>query len=400
MEIIEIAKIINKNGGTLYYVGGYVRDKLMGKDPKDIDFCIVNLSPNKFLELFPGSFLKGAFFPVFQFQNYEFAFARKEEKTDLGHKGFKFNINNITIEDDLSRRDITINSMAIDVLTNKLIDPFNGKNDLDKKILKATSNHFIEDPLRVYRVAQFATRFNFSIDDNTKKLMKSMKNELLTLSAERVFEELKKALKSDNPSYFFNILKELDLLNVHFPEIYDLIGIIQPEKYHPEGDAYIHSLMVLDEVAKKTKDERIRFAALLHDLGKAKTPKEILPHHYEHDKNGKEPAKELCRRLKVPNNWEKLALITISEHMRAGIFNKMSVAKKVSFIEKNINYLYELEIIAKIDSKNENLNFYEISKEMIKYINGNTIKLPNSKKAKGLLHNARVSWLKNYLPEI
>lgn len=400
MEIKEIAEIINKNGGKLYFVGGYVRDKLMNKTPKDIDFCIVNLTPEKFTELFPKAFSKGAFFPVFQLNGYEFAFARKETKTLLGHKGFNFDINNITLQDDLLRRDVTINSMAIDVLTNELSDPFNGKKDLENKILRATSNHFSEDPLRVYRIAQFSARFNFSIEQNTKELMKSMKNELLTLSAERVFEELRKALKSDTPSIFFNVLKELDLLNIHFPEIYDLIGVIQPEIYHPEGDAYIHSLMVLDGLATKTKDEKTRFAGLVHDLGKAKTPKNILPHHYEHDKNGREPVRALCNRLKLPNNWKKLALITVSEHMRAGIFEKMSIAKKVTFLEQNINYLTELEIIAKIDSKNEQLNFAEIGKNMIKEINGNTINLPNSEKAKELLHNARVSWLKNYLPAI
>ena len=400
MEITEIAKVINKNGGRLYLVGGYVRDKLMGKTPKDIDFCIVILTPDRFSKLFPSAFSKGAFFPVFQFQGYEFAFARRETKTNLGHKGFNVDINNVTIEDDLLRRDITINSMAIDVLTNELIDPFNGKDDLTNNILRATSNHFLEDPLRVYRVAQFATRFNFSIDDNTKELMKSMKDELLTLSAERVFEELRKALKSDTPSIFFNVLKDLDLLDVHFAEIYDLIGVIQPEIYHPEGDAYVHSLMVLDGVAKKPNDEKVRLAGVLHDIGKAKTTKNILPHHYEHDKNGKEPARNLCNRLKVPNSWKKLVLVTVNEHMRAGIFDKMSVAKKVSFLERNISFLNELEIIAKVDSKNENLIFAEIGEDMVKAVNGNTVNLPNSEKAKELLHNARVSWLKNYLPAI
>lgn len=400
MEIIEIAKLINKNGGRLYYVGGYVRDKLMGKEPKDIDFCIENLSPEKFSELFPKAFSKGAFFPVFQFQNYEFAFARRETKTNTGHKGFLCDISNVTIKDDLLRRDVTINSMAIDVLTGELIDPFHGQKDLENKILRATSEHFTEDPLRVYRVAQFAARFNFKIDNNTKELMKSMKDELITLSSERVFEELKKALKSDTPSHFFNILRELDLLYVHFPEIHDLIGVIQPIEYHPEGDVYTHSLIVLDEASKLTNDEKIRFSALLHDLGKAKTPKEILPHHYEHDKNGLIPAKNLCNRLKVPNNWKKLILTIVSEHMRAGIFEKMSIPKKVSFLERNIKYLDELEIIARVDSRKQELNFSKLGKEMIKAINGDTIALPNDKNAKELLHNARVLWLKNYLPEI
>lgn len=399
LEIIKIAEIINKNGGRLYYVGGYVRDKLMGQEPKDIDFCIVNLSPDKFSDLFPKAFSKGAFFPVFQLDGNEFAFARKETKNSAGHTGFSYDINNITLEEDLFRRDVTINSMAIDVLTDELIDPFGGKNDLDKKILRATSTHFSEDPLRVYRVAQFSSRFNFSISDDTKLLMKEMKSELLSLSSERVFEELRKALKSNTPSRFFEVLRELNLLDIHFREIFELIGVIQPEIYHPEGDAYTHSLIVLDKVAQKTTDEKTRFSALLHDLGKAKTPKDILPHHYGHDKIGEQPVRDLCNRLKTPTAWKKLAVVIATEHMKAGIFNKMSYAKKVSFIEKNIKYLDELEIIAKIDSKNNSLNFAKIGKKMFNEVNGDTVDLPNNFKAKELLHSARVSWLKHYFPE-
>lgn len=400
MDIKLAAKKIKENGGRLYYVGGYVRDKLMGKTSKDIDFCVTGISQETFLSLFPNAFIKGAFFPVYQIETYEFAFARKELKTNVGHKGFSCDIKNISIEDDLLRRDITINSIAMDVLTNEILDPFNGTYDIENKIIRATSNHFVEDPLRVYRVAQFATRFNFTIEEETKKLMKSMKNELSSLSSERVLEELKKALKSDTPSIFFNILKELDLLDVHFKEINDLISVIQPIKYHPEGDAYTHSLIVLDNVAKMTKDEKIRFAGLVHDLGKAKTPDEILPHHYNHEENGIKPVRDLCNRLKVPNSWKKLAITVVKEHMRSGIFEKMSIPKKVNFLERNFKYLYELEIISRADSKNFELSFYELGKKMFDEVNGNTITLPNNKSAKDILHEKRVSWLKSSLTNI
>ena len=153
MDIKLVAKKIKESGGRLYYVGGYVRDKIMEKDAKDIDFCITGITPEIFLELFPKAFSKGSFFPVFQLENYEFAFARKEIKVEPGHKGFSFDIKNISIIDDLIRRDITINSMAIDVLTEELIDPFNGQKDIKEKIIRATANHFTEDPLRVYRVS-------------------------------------------------------------------------------------------------------------------------------------------------------------------------------------------------------------------------------------------------------
>lgn len=394
MDIDLIAKKIGQQGGRLYYVGGFVRDKLMNIPSNDIDLCITGIAPETFLELFPEAFQIGKSFPVFQLYGYEFAFARKEAKISSGHTGFNVNITNVSIVDDLARRDITINSIAIDVLKNEIIDPFNGINDIKNNIIRATSPHFTEDPLRVYRVAQFAARFNFEIDNKTKMLMKSMKPELITLPPERIFQELKKALKCEKPSTFFDILKELNLLNVHFKEIYDLIEITQPVIYHPEGDAYTHSLIVLDNVSKVISDEKVKFAALVHDLGKAKTPKEILPHHYDHEKNGIAPVKSLCTRLKIPKAWEKLALVTVAEHMRAGLFDNMSIPKKVDFIERNFNYLRELEIIAKIDSKNHHLNFYKLSQKMFDEINGKTVKLPENNKAKTILHEKRISWLK------
>jgi len=398
MDINIIAEKISKAGGRLYFVGGCVRDELMGIESKDIDFCVVGLTSENFKNMFPNAFIKGAFFPVFQLDNHDFAFARKETKVGPGHKNFTFETENITIHDDLARRDFTINSIAKDVLTGEIIDPFNGQKDIENKIIRATSSHFSEDPLRVYRGAQFATRFNFRIDNDTKKLMKSMESELYSLSSERVFTELRKALNSDTPSTFFNLLRELDLLKVHFKEIEDLIDVPQPIKYHPEGDVYNHSMIALDLAAKLTTDEKIRFASLTHDLGKAKTPKEILPHHYDHEKNGIAPLKELCKRLNVPNSWEKLAKVSVKEHMRAGLYNKMSIPKKVDFLERNEKYLYELEIIATSDKgprSNEKISFFEIGKRMLSAVNGKNIDLPNNESAKGILHQKRIEWLKN-----
>ena len=396
MDFIEMARRISENGGRLYFVGGYVRDRLMGIDSHDIDFCITGINENKFMSLFPCAFKKGKFFSVFQIENYEFAFARSETKVSPGHNGFVMNTENISIEEDLKRRDITINSIALDILTNEFIDPFNGINDIKNKIIRATSKNFVEDPLRSYRAARFATKLkDFSIDNSTISLMNSTKNELSTLSAERVFEELKKALSYDIPSKFFYILKEADILNVHFKEIFDLIDIIQPIEYHPEGDVFTHSMHVLDGVAATTTSPSTRFAALTHDLGKSVTPKEILPHHYEHDKNGIPLVKNLCNRLKLPNEWKKLATTVCLEHMKAGIFEKMNTNSKVSFIEKNYKYLKELEIIAKVDSKNEELKFYSLGKKLIENINGKTIKLPNDLRAKQILHQKRIEYLKN-----
>jgi len=396
MDFIEIAKTISKNGGRLYFVGGYVRDKLMGIESHDIDLCITGITEDKFMSLFPYAFKKGKFFPVFQIENYEFAFARSEKKISAGHNGFLMNTENISIEDDLKRRDITINSIALDVLNNEFIDPFNGINDIKNKIIRATSTSFIEDPLRTYRVARFATKLDdFSISDETIKLMYTTKNELLTLSAERVFEELQKALSYNSPSKFFYVLKETGVLDIHFNEIFNLIDVIQPIQYHPEGDVFTHSMQVLDKVSSITTIPSTKFAALVHDLGKALTPQEILPHHYEHDKNGVPLVRNLCNRLKLPNEWKKLAITVCSEHMKAGIFEKMNTNSKVSFLERNYKYLKELEIIAQVDSKNDKLKFYNLGKKLMENVNGKNLKLPNDYRAKQILHEKRIKYLKN-----
>lgn len=268
-NIIDIANIIEKNGGRLYLVGGAVRDKLMNKPPHDEDYCVTGISSEKFEKLFPESFKRGKVFEVFDLDGKEFALARTEKKTGTGHKNFEVTCNsNITIEEDLSRRDITINSMAQDVITGEIIDPYGGRKDLQNHIIKATTSSFKEDPLRVYRAARFSSKFNFEIEPETLKLMNELKPELNLLSAERVFEELRKALNTDYPENFFNNLRRADVLDVHFIEIYKLIDALQPEKYHPEGDAYNHSMLALKKATELTKDEKIRFSALVHDLGK------------------------------------------------------------------------------------------------------------------------------------
>ncbi len=183
----------------------------------------------------------------------EFALARRETKTGIGHKEFEVDTKDVTIEEDLARRDITINAIAKNVLTGEIIDPFNGRKDIKKGIIKATTNAFKEDPLRVYRVARIATKTKFKVEENTLKLMEELKPELNTLSKERVFVEFEKALKEDKPSIFFEVLKQAKVLDVHFKEIFDLIGALQPVEYHPEGDSYNHTMIVLDKAARVNK---------------------------------------------------------------------------------------------------------------------------------------------------
>lgn len=406
-SIIEIANLINKHQGRLYLVGGAVRDELLNIKSTDEDYCVTGLSHEEFVQLFPEAHTRGKSFEVFDIDGKEFALARVERKTGKGHKEFEITVNKeISIEDDLKRRDITINSIAKDVLTGQIIDPFNGKLDLKNGIIRATSQSFKEDPLRVYRVARFASKFNFKVEENTLNLMKSLKNELIELSAERVFIEMKKALQTDKPSIFFNVLKQAEVLDVHFIEIYKLIGALQPEKYHPEGDAYNHTMYAIDWCSKITKDEKIRFAVLVHDLGKGVTPKDEYPHHYNHDKNGVSEVMKFANRLKIPNEWCSYGKVSAKEHMIGGIFDKMTPAKQVSFIERVYKTklgLKGLEIVVESDRNCRGLNkdrilFADLGEKLMNEINGDFIKekfgLDEGVKLKQKLHEQRVSWLK------
>ncbi len=317
MDIEKIANIIKQNGGNTYLVGGAVRDAILNKSIKDEDYCITGISADKFIKLFPNAHVRGKSFEVFDLENKEFALARKETKIGKGHKEFEVETNEqITIEEDLRRRDITINSIAQDVLTKEIIDPFGGQKDLENRIIRATSEKFSEDPLRVYRVARMAAILDFEVSKETINLMYKLRDELNTLSKERVFVEFRKALEADRPSKFFEILKEANVLDVHFKEVYDLIGAVQPIKYHPEGDSYNHTMLTLDNSAKLTENTKIRFCALVHDLGKGRTPKEMYPHHYNHEQRGVAPLKDLCKTLGCPNEWEKCGKTAVLEHMK------------------------------------------------------------------------------------
>lgn len=402
MDIKLIAQKIANAGGRLYLVGGAVRDICLGIAPKDYDYCVTGLTSDEFMNLFPESFLRGKDFPVFDLEHTEFALARKERKIAPGHNGFSIETNkSITIEDDLVRRDITVNSIAIDVLTDEVIDPFGGKKDCENKIIRATSNAFLEDPLRVYRVARFAAQLNFKVDSNTYDLMKSLKAELPTLSVERVFVEFRKALLSKNPSVFFLVLKNAECLDVHFTEIYKQIGIPQPLKYHPEGDVFNHTMEVIERAALKTSDELIRFAALVHDFGKIATPKDILPHHYNHENNGDELVRNFCNKLKMPTNYKKVGITSCREHMKAGKFYNLKPSTKVDFLTKNsktILGLKGLEIVANSDkSRDEEIKFADIGNKMLEEVNGKTVHIAEDDfvKLNERIRQKRIEWIKS-----
>lgn len=409
MSIIEIANIIKGNGGTLYLVGGAVRDEIMNRKVHDEDYCVTGIEKETFEKLFPNAYKRGKSFGVYDIENKEFALARKDKKIGKGHKKFEVqNGKDITIEEDLARRDITINSIAKNVLTGKIIDPYGGIKDIKNKIIRATTDSFIEDPLRVYRVARFASQLNFAVEENTIKMMRKIKEELKTLSPERVLAEFRKALKSDKPSVFFEVLKKANVLDVHFKEIYDLIGKTQPVAYHPEGDSYNHTMVVVDKSAILTDNEEIRFSALVHDLGKGITPKEMLPHHYGYDKNGVKLVENLGNRLKIPNSWIKCGKVSAKEHMLGGIFNRMTPKKQVDFItrvNKSLLGLDGLRIVVICDRwRNEDeptdVNFHKIGKECISKINGRYIeekyKIKDREKVGELLRQERIKWIKEH----
>ncbi len=403
MDIKEIAEKINKKGGRLYLVGGAVRDQLLGKKPSDEDYCVTGLSKDEFLELFPNSHLKGKNFAVFDLEGIEFALARRETKTGKGHGEFLIDTKKeISIEEDLSRRDITINSIAKEIQSGKIIDPFGGIEDLKKKILRATTERFKEDPLRVYRIARFSAYMDYKIDERTIILMNSLKNELYNLPKERIYAELRKALTSQKPSNFFENLKLANLLDVHFNEIYSLIESTQRVKSLLEGDAFNHTMVAINKATKLTKRAEVIYAVLVHDLGKYITPKTMISHHNGNYTIGIELVKKMSKTIGVPNVWEKCGIISAEVDARAEKIEKMEFGKQVDLIEKLAKSplgLDGMQIVIEC-ARNENDKTFplvKIGECMLKQINGRTINLNEieEKKRYEVLRKERIKWLKN-----
>jgi len=303
----------------IYLVGGAVRDKLLGLPVKERDWVVVGATP---ADMSARGFQPvGKDFPVFLHPetHEEYALARTERKTGPGYHGFAFySAPDVTLEDDLRRRDLTINALAEDT-HGKLIDPYGGWRDLDARVLRHVSPAFTEDPVRVLRVARFAARFaplGFKIAPETLALMRKMvtDGEVDALVAERVWQETVKALATGKPSVFFQVLRECGALVRVFPELDRLFGVPQPEKHHPEIDTGAHVMLVLDQAARLSPDTVVRFAALTHDLGKGATPSDVLPHHYGHEERGVKLAEVLWDRLRVPREYRELAVLATRYH--------------------------------------------------------------------------------------
>ena len=304
-----------------YLVGGAVRDRLLGLAPGDRDWVVVGSTPEQMLQL--GFRPVGRDFPVFLHPatSEEHALARTERKSGRGYRGFVVDSDPaVTLEEDLQRRDFTINAIAQDE-HGRLVDPYGGARDIQSRTLRHVGPAFVEDPLRVLRAARFMARLapaGFTIAEETLSLMRGMaaSGELDTLVPERVWQELRRALRSEQPSAFLSTLRASGALATVLPELDALYGVPQRAEYHPEVDTGIHQQLVSDMAARLAPgDDVIGFAALTHDLGKALTPQDVLPRHIGHERSGIAPLQALCERLKVPSEHRELAIMACREHL-------------------------------------------------------------------------------------
>ena len=321
-----------------YLVGGAVRDKLLGLETKDRDWVVVGAAPQEMLDL--GYQQVGQDFPVFldpESQD-EYALARTERKTGPGYKGFAINSSpKVTLEEDLLRRDLTINAIAMDE-TGRLIDPFGGQFDIEDRVLRHVSGAFVEDPLRVLRVARFAARFahlGFRVANETSDLMRSIchSGELDHLVPERIWKELELALTSQTPSVFIEVLQECDALAAILPEVNNLFGVPQPEKYHPEIDTGLHILLCLEQARKLSDDSVVLYATLVHDVGKGLTDPGQWPSHIGHESAGLGLLNQIESRLRVPKEHAQLSRLVCEHHTKLHRVKELKPATVLNLLE-------------------------------------------------------------------
>lgn len=325
-----------------YIVGGAVRDRLLGLPVQDRDHVVIAATPEQMLAL--GYTPVGKDFPVFLHPktHEEYALARTERKTAAGYKGFVFHTDaSVTLEQDLIRRDLTVNAIAQDE-DGLLIDPFHGQQDLQARIFRHVSSSFAEDPVRILRLARFAARFsvapnNFSVAPETMALMQEMvtAGEVDALVPERVWQEVARGLMEARPSRMFEVLRECGALKRLLPELDALWGVPQPPKYHPEIDTGVHVMLVVDYAAQQDYSLAIRFAALMHDLGKGSSDPEKWPSHHGHEQRGVALVEAVCQRLKVPGECRDLAIMTARDHGNVGRAMEMRPATLLELFERN-----------------------------------------------------------------
>ncbi|MBT5331712.1 MAG: multifunctional CCA addition/repair protein [Porticoccaceae bacterium] len=311
---------MNNDPVETYLVGGAVRDELLGIPVKEKDWVVVGSTPEAMVD--KGFRPVGQSFPVFihSQSGEEYALARTERKTGRGYKGFSFFTDpSVTLEQDLLRRDLSINAIAMRD-NGELIDPLGGRGDIERRVLRHVSDAFLEDPLRVLRVARFVAQlaeFDFTIASETLELMEKMveSGELEDLTAERVWIETEKALQTVRPRLYFETLRKMGALKVLFPEIDRLFGVPQNPKYHPEIDTGLHILLSLDQICAESNVLRLRFSVLVHDLGKGTTPRDQWPSHNGHEERGVKQIENLAKRLRIPNDCRDLAIKVSRWHL-------------------------------------------------------------------------------------
>ncbi|MCU9949534.1 multifunctional CCA addition/repair protein [Pseudomonas sp. PDM13] len=306
----------------IYKVGGAVRDRLLGRPVTEVDWVVVGATAEEMLE--QGFKPVGADFPVFLHpqSGEEYALARTERKSGRGYGGFTFFANpDVSLEEDLIRRDLTVNAIAEDE-HGTLVDPYGGQRDLEQRILRHVSPAFAEDPLRVLRVARFAARYaplGFSVATETIALMREIaeSGELDALTAERSWKEISRALMEPRPDVFIQVLRDCGALQAWMPELDALFGVPQPEHHHPEVDSGLHVLAVLQQCAEHDQPLTVRWACLLHDLGKGETPEEEWPRHIAHEQRGLKLIQQVNERCKAPRDCQELAILVGEFHTHA-----------------------------------------------------------------------------------
>src|SRR3989338_6160932 len=398
----------------IYLVGGAVRDILLGQKPTEKDWVVVGATPEALTA--QGYKPVGKDFPVFLHPktHEEYALARTERKISKGYKGFKvYAAPDVTLEEDLKRRDLTINAIA-QTNDGKLIDPFNGQQDLKNKILRHVSDAFIEDPVRILRVARFAAKLgDFKVAPETNKLMQDMvaSGEIDALVPERVWQELHRALESKYPDRFIEVLRDCGALNIILPEIDALFGVPNPKEWHPEIDTGIHTLMALQAAVKLTDDPMIRFAVLVHDAGKAKTPKELWPKHHGHAEAGVQPVKSLCARLRAPRDYTEFAVLVTKYHHQCLKLNEFSAKALLKLLEnldafRRPDRFKKFLIACDADARGRT-NYETVKKPQLEFIDNlqkqcAKITIPDEMKEKSnedimhFVHDARLSNIKKY----
>ena len=325
----------------IYMVGGAVRDKLLGRPVNDHDWVVVGATPEQMLAL--GYLPVGRDFPVFLHPDTreEYALARTERKSGRGYRGFVVQSSpDVTLEEDLARRDLTINAIAVGADPSSAtghFDPYGGERDLQDRVLRQVTDAFRVDPVRILRVARFAARFtDFTVAPETMQLMREMvaHGEADHLVAERVWQELARGLMEERPSRMFDVLRECGALKVVLPEVDRLWGVPQRPEYHPEVDTGVHLMMVLDMAARLATTLTVRFACLVHDLGKGTTPADMLPRHIGHEQRSAKLLKGLCERLRVPTECRETADVVAREHGNIHRSGELGAAALVRLIER------------------------------------------------------------------